>query len=54
VRQSPASKDVNTEVKVANVFGSRYQSTTCEDPAGSEVLLRAVMNYTVCELAIAL
>jgi hypothetical protein len=38
-----------------SAFGSRYQATTGEDTAEqTEELVCAVVNYRVCELAIAL
>jgi hypothetical protein len=33
VRESPASKDVNTEAEEATALESRYQATTGEDTA---------------------
>jgi hypothetical protein len=54
VRQSPASKDVNTEAEEATAFGNRYQATTGEDTADWEDLVRAVVNCRVCEIAITL
>jgi hypothetical protein len=54
VRQSPASKGVNTEVKRSTAVGSRYQTTIGEDTANWEHLVRAVVKCWVCELTIAL
>jgi hypothetical protein len=54
VRQSPASKDVNTEAEEAYDVGCRYQATTGEDTTDWEVSVRAVVNCRACELAIAL
>jgi hypothetical protein len=52
VRQSPASKDVNTETE--DIVGIRHQATTGEDTADSEDLVHDVVNCRLCELAIAL
>jgi hypothetical protein len=51
VGQSPAGKNVGTEEK--DIVGIRHQAIT-EDKADREDLARAVVNCTVCELAIAL
>jgi hypothetical protein len=51
VRQSPASKNVNTEAEESTTLGDVTRQpveTDCED------LLRAVVNYRVCELEMAL
>jgi hypothetical protein len=52
VRQSPAGKNLNTEVEY--IVEIRHQATTGEDAAEWEDLVRAVVNCIVCELAIAL
>jgi hypothetical protein len=49
VRESPASKDVNTEAGEATVL----QAVTRRQPAKTKQT-HAVMNCRVCELAIAL
>jgi hypothetical protein len=54
VRQSPVSKDVNTEAEEATAFISCYQMTTGEDRAGLENFVRALVNCRVCELALVL
>lgn len=50
MRQSPASKNVNTEAE--NIVGIRYQATTGVDTADCEDLVLAVANCTLGELAI--
>jgi hypothetical protein len=47
----PAAKNVNMEIE--DFVGIRPQATTDEDTADWEDLLRAVVNYRVFELAIA-
>jgi hypothetical protein len=50
--QSPAGKNVSTEAE--DIVGIRHQAKTGEDTVDREDLLRAVVNCSVCELAIAL
>jgi hypothetical protein len=46
---------VNTNVSRGSYgIGSRYQTTTGEDTAVWEVLVRAVVNFSVCKLVMAL
>jgi hypothetical protein len=47
VRQSPAGKNVSTEVE--DIVGIRHQTSTGEDT----VTLHAVVNCRMCDLAIA-
>jgi hypothetical protein len=47
VRQSPGGK-------IVIIVTIRHQATTGEDTADSEDVVRAVINYKMCELAIAL
>jgi hypothetical protein len=52
VGQSPAGKKVSTEAKKIHV--NRHQATTGEDIAKWEFIVRAVVNCSVYEFAIAL
>jgi hypothetical protein len=54
VRESPVSKDVIVEAEEARVLEAVNQTTTSEDTADWEDLVRAVVNCRVCELALAL
>jgi uncharacterized UBP type Zn finger protein len=52
VGQSSADKNVSTEAE--HIVKIRHQATTGEDTANWEYIVRAVVNRSVCELAIAL
>jgi hypothetical protein len=54
LRQSPASKGVNTEAEEIYWIGSRYQTTTGKDTADWEDLVRTAWIHRVLELEIAL
>jgi hypothetical protein len=52
MRQLPAGKNVSSEAE--NIVEIRHQAMTGEDTADWEDLVRSVINWSVCELAIAL
>jgi hypothetical protein len=52
VGQSPAGKNVSTEAE--DIVGIRHQATTGEDIADWKDWVRAVVNWRVGKLAIAL
>jgi hypothetical protein len=52
VGQSPAYKNVSTEAE--NIVRIRHQAMTDEETTDLEDLVRAVVNFRVCELALAL
>jgi hypothetical protein len=54
VRQSPASKDVNTDAEEARAMKAFYKGTTGGDSAHREDSMCCSELQKVCELAIAL
>jgi hypothetical protein len=54
VRQSPASKDVNTDAEEATALGAVTRRRPVKIQQTEKTYARGVMNGRVCELTIAL